>query len=265
MYGCEVWGFSNLETIERAHTKFCKSLLHLRRSSANYFCYGELGRRPLKTLIMARIIKYWLKLTTVKKDTLMYKVYKFMYGATENNTAVNWATSVKHLLGNLGFYDVWLQQGVGDVNKFMMICKQRLNDQYLQEWNNIVDNSGDGTLYKHIKRELVYSEYLNIINIAKYRYSFARFVTRNHKLTIITERWARGRPYPERVCPECNILDDEFHCVLECTKYLDWRRKYIKKYYYRRPSMLKFVQLLTSADKKTIQGLAMFLNKGGIC
>jgi hypothetical protein len=30
LYGCEVWGFSNNDIIEKVHLKFCKLLLHLK-------------------------------------------------------------------------------------------------------------------------------------------------------------------------------------------------------------------------------------------
>jgi hypothetical protein len=42
MVGCEIWGFSNLDTIERVHLKFCKLLLHLKKSTPNFMIYGEL-------------------------------------------------------------------------------------------------------------------------------------------------------------------------------------------------------------------------------
>jgi hypothetical protein len=32
LYGCEIWGFSNLDIIERVHLKFCKFLLHLKNT-----------------------------------------------------------------------------------------------------------------------------------------------------------------------------------------------------------------------------------------
>ena len=42
----------------------------------------------------------------------------------------------------------------------------------------------------------------------------------------------------ERKCILCNlnVLEDEFHFVLQCTKYNDLSKKYIKKYYWSRPS-----------------------------
>ena len=47
LYGCEIGGFSNLDTIERLHLKFCKYVLCVCKSTPNFIVYGELGRYPL--------------------------------------------------------------------------------------------------------------------------------------------------------------------------------------------------------------------------
>ena len=46
-YGSEVWGFTNVNKIERVHLQFCKQLLGVRQQTQNTFIYGELGRHPL--------------------------------------------------------------------------------------------------------------------------------------------------------------------------------------------------------------------------
>jgi hypothetical protein len=48
LYGCEVWGFSNNDIIEKVHLKFCQLLLHLNSSTPSYMIYGELGRYLLE-------------------------------------------------------------------------------------------------------------------------------------------------------------------------------------------------------------------------
>ena len=40
---------------------------------------------------------------------------------------VNWASEVKDLLSSLGFYEIWLTQGVGNKNMFLSELKLRLN------------------------------------------------------------------------------------------------------------------------------------------
>ena len=43
IYGLEVWGFHSALDVERVHLSFCKRFLHVKRSTAKYFIYGELG------------------------------------------------------------------------------------------------------------------------------------------------------------------------------------------------------------------------------
>ena len=48
-------------------------------------------------------------------------------------------------------------------------------------------------------------------------------------------------------------MEDEFHFVLVCPAFLDIREKYIKPYYYRKPSFFKFVQLFSKDNFKSTQ------------
>ena len=60
----------------------------------------------------------------------------------ENNPEkINWAVLVRNLLGSLGFNEVWIQQSVGDEKLFMLILKQRLNDNFMQTWNAELNQS----------------------------------------------------------------------------------------------------------------------------
>jgi hypothetical protein len=64
LYGCELWGLSNCNIIERVHLKYCKLLLNLKSSTPNCMIYGELGRYPLYIDIKQRMVSYWIKLIT---------------------------------------------------------------------------------------------------------------------------------------------------------------------------------------------------------
>ena len=58
-----------------------------------------------------------------------------------NDRKTNWASLVENLLANLGFFEVWLNQGVSNVNQFLAVLRQRLKDQYIQDWSNALENS----------------------------------------------------------------------------------------------------------------------------
>ena len=57
---------------------------------------------------------------------------------------------LQHLLSSLGFYEVWLAQGVGNVNAFVRVFEQRLRDNNVQNWNSRVENSSRSTFFKSI-------------------------------------------------------------------------------------------------------------------
>ena len=43
-------------------------------------------------------------------------------------------------MSHLGFFEVWLNQGVGDVKLFLTILRQRLKDQFIQGWAGEIQN-----------------------------------------------------------------------------------------------------------------------------
>lgn len=63
---------------------------------------------------------------------------------------VNWCSYVKELLCSLEFYDVWLQHSVGNENVFLSLVKQRLSDQFTQNWHNWLENSSRVLFYRNI-------------------------------------------------------------------------------------------------------------------
>ena len=62
LYGSEIWGFENLDIIERVHLRFCKLILHLKPTTPNFMVYGELGRFPISVMIKVRMIKFWCRI-----------------------------------------------------------------------------------------------------------------------------------------------------------------------------------------------------------
>ena len=85
-----------------------------------------------------------------------------------------------------------------------------------------------------------------------------------HSLRIQTCRYSRNRlPRNERYCQCCNTLDieDEYHFILICPCYNDIRMIYIKKYFYVRPSMFKFTQLLQTQNKFLLLKLARYIKE----
>ena len=61
-YGSEVWGLNEAKDVEKIHTKFCRWVLGVKKSTNLTGLYGELGRVPLIIKRKINILKYWVKL-----------------------------------------------------------------------------------------------------------------------------------------------------------------------------------------------------------
>ena len=82
-------------------------------------------------------------------------------------------------------------------------------------------------------------------------------------LEIETGRWHKpvAIPHCDRKCLACNLLEDEFHFMLECQLYKDLRKQYLKKYYYTAPNIPKFVALFQSQNVIVYRNLAIYVYK----
>ena len=58
LYGCEVWGCSNISEIEVFYRKFLKIVLKVGKSTPNCMVYGETGKFPLQLTIFTRIVNF---------------------------------------------------------------------------------------------------------------------------------------------------------------------------------------------------------------
>lgn len=262
-YACEVWGFHKASAVETTHLQFCKNVLGVKQTTQNDFIYGELGRTDYLSRRFIAIIKYWLKVITSRETKYIKHVYEMMLNDGElYPLKQNWALSVKQLLQRLGFLEVWLAQGVGNEQLFLEVLKIRVKDIFMQEWHSRLEASTRARFY-YVIANFQYQSYLDIINIEKFRISLSKLRLSSHRLEVETGRWAKPNkvPYENRKCKVCGVLEDEFHFVLECPLYIELRVKYISKYYYKHPSMLKFIELLKSDSKKDIKRLSMYVNK----
>ena len=94
------------------------------------------------------------------------------------------------------------------------------------------------------------------------RVCFTKLRLSSHKFLVERARWLKVKvPYTQRTCTLCNSndIENEYHVTLVCEYFRDARMKYIKPFYYQRPNMMKFLDLMTSVSKKNRFRLMLFL------
>jgi len=260
-YSSEIWGYTKSADIERIHLKFCKRLLYVRKSTSTPGVYGELGRYPLYVTRFVKIIKYWCKL--INSDNIILQcVYKQALDDCKKGHK-NWVTNVKKLLCDYGFAYIFEEQSVSNYNNFIAAYRQRIIDCSQQQWYGSMQTSPILDTYKIYKLNFEYERYLDTLP-GTLRFYITRIRLSAHSLRIQTGRYANNRtPRNERYCLFCNMhdLEDEFHFVCVCPAYKTLREKYLKTYYYNRPSMIKYIELMKTTDKSILFNLANYLKE----
>ena len=151
-----------------------------------------------------------------------------------------------------------MNQGFVNVNLFICILKERLNDNFLQNWNSeLIESLRVRTYVLFCIFRL--QPYLTCMMLEKFRISLSRLRMSSHRLKV-DGRWQKPTAisFNERKCTLCLKLEDEFHFLLECSLYKDLRNKYVKKYSWKNTNMLKFIELTTSQNETIIKKLSMF-------
>ena len=113
---------------------FMKTVLGVRTQTPTLAVFGELGRLPLSVIMQERALKYWIKIMT-NQQMPMYSMFIEQCNSTNVNS---WSQRIKRLLDRLGLSNVWLNF---DPNiDYYSTIKQRLYDQYVQNWTESIQN-----------------------------------------------------------------------------------------------------------------------------
>ena len=143
-----------------------------------------------------------------------------------------------------GFGYVWYQQSVDNENTFLKIFEQRLKDIFHQKWQTDISSTSDFRLFKKIKQSFVFESYLNLDN-KTFRNAITKIRLSSHLFFIERGRWNKPKINAEdRKCALCNTIEDEYHCLIECPKFVNERNNCLPEILRKRPSMYEFVNFL---------------------
>jgi hypothetical protein len=260
-YSSEIWGFGKFCQVERIHLKFCKRLLGVRQNVNSNSVYGELARYPLYISRYVRIIRYWCKL--LQSNNSLIKVL-YMQGHNDcENGCKNWVYNVKTLLNSYGFGYMFYDAEVIGVRGFPELFKQRVIESFIQQWHVAIENSPILDTYKHFKSNFDYEEYLDILPFSA-RCALSKIRLSSHSLRIQTGRFGQNRlARHERLCLCCNSgdIEDEYHFICICKMFDNLRKRYLKRCFYARPSVFKFIELMKSSNKTILRNLCIFIKE----
>ena len=72
----------------------------------------------------------------------------------------------------------------------------------------------------------------------------------SHSFYIERGRWAKNKiDLKNRTCTLCGVVEDEYHCLIECPRFYTERKGSLSDSFLKKPSMFKFINLFNSVVK----------------
>ena len=155
--------------IEKNQHDFCKKALNVTKFASNTAVRGELARYPITHTAYAFAIKYWLRLCSGTSNTLLNEAYNVCL-----HKQYEYIQCIQHLLCENGFGDVWLNPNSVNKDHFHKIFKQRLNDQYIQDWNSKLENSNRFKTLQVLHSDYRIADYIDKIKNPDMRQIYTR-------------------------------------------------------------------------------------------
>ena len=263
LYGCEIWGFENVDCLEIFYRKFLKYVLKLNNQTTNCMVYGETGRKPLSETIKSRMVCFWHRISIGNKNKVGYRLlYLIRKLYIQDLYSSPWLKKIESILNSCGMRNVWLNPELFKPDWLKKAIDLKLSDMYLQEWQSLVSRQSSCTIYRTFKINFGLEKYLMLLDCSD-RITICRFRCRNNKTPVVTLGYAnRDIPYANRLCSICNMneVGDESHYILRCPALQSHRIRHISNYYIRNPN-IAISQLFQSNNVNVLKKLAKFITE----
>ena len=258
LYGSEIWGFRSQDPIEKVHMFACKKFLGLDVRTPNHLVYGELARYPLMINGTMKAIKYWLRLSRLSNSRLPKQAYTMLLNS-KVPCKKNWALIVRDTLCKFGFGYVWMNGGIENERRFLRQMNQRLQDCFLQSWDEKNRDRERYSWYSSFKDIFGFEQYLTSITIKKFRDALVRF---RFGINILNSNKRFGEDSArDNSCPFCSTIEDEKHFLLNCTAYNELRKRYIIQYIDQSTKNV-CTKLMQSKNVRVTRNLSMYIYYG---
>ena len=132
LYGCEIWGYSDVSILEKLHLKFLKMILGVHIRSCSNMVYGELARFPLDIIIKKRAVGFWARILDGKEAKLTRLVYtQFRHMYNNNHFKSEWFEFIKNILEDCNLSETWRLEEFTIVDRLKTVVHIVLKDKFI--------------------------------------------------------------------------------------------------------------------------------------
>ncbi len=227
-YGASVFGTTKYSCIEAVQNRACRYFLGLGKYAPTVAISGDMGWSNPQHRLWLCVIRQWCKLLNMDNSLLTKKV--FMWGLEQSGgKCKTWFYRVTQFLNSLEQQHMCQIQEVNTklVIGTIKIKLDRLNEcQWSEKLNSDTAVRGEAhggnklRTYRRFKNTYSKEDYVQVITHKRYRSAYAKFRCGVAPLKIETCRYGLNRlPVEQRVCEECDLVEDEFHVLMICPLY----------------------------------------------
>lgn len=103
-----MWGYENLDIIEKVYLKFLKFIFNFKFSILNCMVYGEIGRYLLLFFVKIKMIMYWVKVLIVYDCKFINVIYCYFYRCYKNGFFIYlWIKCIYDIFNLCGLFYIW--------------------------------------------------------------------------------------------------------------------------------------------------------------
>ena len=226
LYGSDVWGYSktNVASIDLLLNWFLRIVLGVKQGTCLSMLYGESGVYPPSVLCHTNVILYYIRLNNLTQNSVLKSAFLDVQHHHYLGTNNNWCSNVKSLALE---YNIHIDNLPYDCETKKYV-KSVVKEKFISDWRDKMYNMPGLRLYKLFKHDFRCEPYLQNVKNTNFRKMFTRLRTSSHLLEIERGRHV-NKPVCERLCSNCNVIEDEFHFVMICPLYEDLRNEFLLK------------------------------------
>ena len=223
-YAVETWGTVRWPEAERVQLELGRMILGVAWKTASDVVRGELGLWTMSGRFKLAVLRWWGKLVKMDRNRLCYKIYNYRRNHLREKGC--WCKIVRDLLIDLNIGDIWISEEIGDLTAWGENVKSRVSAWEARSWKERILGKPKLRVYRLLKTDLKFEEYLLEVPIYLHRRELSRFRGGTNDLRVETGRYSKEE-VAERSCCICakGVLENEEHVLLDCFPYEPLRRK----------------------------------------
>ena len=114
---------------------------------------------------------------------------------------------------------------MGYLNRFVSVSKQRLLDQFQQDWSTSVTSKERFEFYSIFKQSIQTEEYIDVLQLRCFREAYIKFRFGISPILVYRLRYRCEIIPRDLLCPVCkDEIEDESHVLFSCKAYEDFRK-----------------------------------------